>query len=115
MVARRRTALPIEEVVAILGGLFHIHVKRTEGVGPLLNRDLWPVDLRPQLLRVENVAIVNREPTGVFAGVNDIGDDRDIPRQNIPALATELSEVAGLKVGFEENLGRRRVAPGKGA
>src|SRR4029077_4524696 len=109
VVAGRRAAFPVEEVVAVLGGILHVEEKREEGVGPLLDRDFWSIDLRTQLAGVEDVVIVNREAAGVFAGVDDIGDDLDIPRLDVLALAAELAEVAGLEVGFEEDLGRSRA------
>jgi hypothetical protein len=67
------------------------------------------------LPRVEDVIFVDREAAGVFAGVNDIGDDLDMPRFNILALAAELTQIAGFKVGLEENLGRGRIETAKHA
>ena len=115
VVARRRAAFPVEEIVAILGRIFHVHVKRHEGVGPLLDRDFGPIGLDAQLPRIEDVVFVDRESAGVFAGVNDIGDDLDMPRFDVLALAAELTEVAGFEVGLEENLGRCRFEPEKRA
>src|SRR5262249_40407127 len=84
VVARRRAALPIEEVIAVLRRLLHIHVERYEGVGPLLDRHLGPVGLDAELPRVEDVVLVDREAAGEFAGMDDVGDDLDMPGLDIP-------------------------------
>jgi hypothetical protein len=41
--------------------------------------------------------------------VNNIGDDGDMPRLDILARAAELTEISGLEVGSEKNVGRRQV------
>jgi hypothetical protein len=41
--------------------------------------------------------------------MDDVGDDLDVPGLGALARATELAQVAGLKVGLEEDLGRRPV------
>src|SRR5262245_56673085 len=115
VVTRRRAALPVEEVVAVLGGVLHVQVERHECVGPFLDGELRPVDLNAELLRVEYVVLVDREAAGVLAGMDNVGDDLDMPRLGTLALTAELAEVAGFKVGFEEDLGRRRAAREKGA
>jgi len=54
---------------------------------------------------------VNRESAGILAGMNNIGDNFNVPRLDILAPSAELTEVTGFEVGLEQNVGSRRLEP----
>src|SRR5687768_2121432 len=67
VVSWRRTALPIEEVVPILGRLGHIQVEGHVSIRAFFYCYPRTADLHSQLLRVEDVVRMDREFARIFA------------------------------------------------
>lgn len=105
VVFRRRGSLPIEEVVAVLRWLDHVHVKGHVGVGTLFDRDRRSPDLHSQLLSVEYVIFVDGELAGVVTFLDYVGYDLDVSRCRIlvaRAGLAPLAEIARLEAGLED-------------
>ena len=108
VVSGRWSSFPIEEVVAVLRRLGHVEVEGHVGVGSFFHGNPRSTDLHTQLLGVEDVVFVDCEFAGVFAFLDDIGDDLNVSRCGILATSTgvgPLAEIAGFEVGFENDCG----------
>src|SRR6476660_3412573 len=97
VVARRRISFPVEEVVAVLRRLSHVHPERHVSIRAFSDRHLRSADLHSQLLRVENIIFMNRELAGILPLLNDIGDNLNVSRRRILTARTcggPLAEIA---------------------
>src|SRR5262245_4358022 len=107
VVARRRTTLPIEEIVAVLRSFCHEYPERQVRIRAVFDPDFRSANLDPQLRSVKHVVAMNCELSGEFALLHDVRDD--IAGTGVLAAGAgsdPLTEITRLEIRLEDHLSR---------
>ena len=100
VIAGRGVALPIEEVIAVLGRVGHVEGEGHIRVRALFDGDAGAAELDAELARIEDIVFVDRDFGGVFALVDDVGDELDVAGGGVLATGAGLGPL-GKVAGFE--------------